>query len=124
MVVVARQGGPVQLPAIKGTARWVGGAPSAWSLECGSAYLVITTAKGSRGDYWVGVIRDGAKLVGYRLTRFDLESGEDVASYEIDVSFGPGPEGWSCDCPSATFRPRVCKHAKAVHASLKQAGLL
>jgi hypothetical protein len=66
--------------------------------------------------YEVLPLYDGEALAGYRLLKAD------GAMYDVGTA---GPDGWSCDCPDATFRPDRpvgCKHVKALRAALAALG--
>lgn len=123
-----------KLPPVHGKARWMAVAPTRANelLADGAAWLRIVGSNGNAADYWVREIRDGGRLVGYRLTKFDREvlasDAPELAEtdvYEIDLSFGGG--AWVCSCPDATFRPHRpggCRHCAGLRAALKAVGLL
>jgi hypothetical protein len=117
-----------RLPAVRGNARWVGLVPNRHTLDAGCGWLRVTTERGE-ADYWVKAHRDAAgKVVGYTMTRFDLETDVPIRVYDIDCTFGPGPGHWECDCPSHVFQAQrredgCCKHTKSLHAALARAGL-
>ena len=56
--------------------------------------------------YGVMLLEDRGRVVGYRMVK------PDGTAYDIDA------EGWSCTCPDATFRERLCKHSKALQTAL------
>jgi hypothetical protein len=67
--------------------------------------------------YEVLPLYDGEALVGHRLLKAD------GTMYDIETACEP----WRCDCPDATFhpeRPGGCKHALALRAALRAAGLI
>lgn len=121
-----------QLAAVTGTARWRGLGPTRHTLDMGCGWLSITTAQGVRSDFWVRAFCDDAgKLVGYRLTRWDPDTGaEDGTVYDIDISFTRDDyRGWDCTCPDHCFsshrRPdRACKHTRSLAAALQRVNLL
>ena len=127
----AKQG---QLPAVTGTCRWRGAIPTLTTLDLGAAWLQATTARGVETHYWVARVTNvEGRLEGFRLTRFDIENGQDTGElYDLDCSFDrTDSRCWSCSCPDHTFRAHrreagshMCKHIKALAAGLKKLGLL
>ncbi len=103
------------LRPIHGSARWLD-AYTAEDLDCGLAALEITS-DGRTTRFRVERIVVNGKVAGYRLRK------DDGAVYDIDVSFGPGPDGWECDCPDGLnrgHRPGGCRHRAALFAALKK----
>jgi hypothetical protein len=109
---------------VHGSARWIGGTPTREQLNEGEARLQITAEGKEPQIYFVEVLRDGPKLTGYSLIKFD--SLDKTATYDIDATFSPDPRHWCCDCPDATYtdRPGGCKHLCGLVAALRAAGLL
>jgi hypothetical protein len=105
--------------AVHGSARWVGGAPTAARLDDGDAILQITAAGKEPSFYHVETVRDGGAVRGWRLVKID--GLEHTATYDVEIT----PHGLRCDCPDAVYcdRPGGCKHAVGLAAALKAAGL-
>lgn len=88
---------PAPEPA-HGTARWV----SRFD-RTGLASIAINEVA-----YTVMVLRDGGRLIGFRLRK------DDATTYDV---LEGGPNGLRCDCPDATYhpeRPGGCKHVAAL----------
>jgi hypothetical protein len=109
-----------------GRARWRGLTPSEHMLDTGTAWLSIETERGE-SHYWVRRWTDecGTSLM-FKLTRFDYETNQPLAEYDIDCTVGPTPDFWVCDCPDAQWRnpDGGCKHKRALVAALARLGLL
>jgi hypothetical protein len=96
---------PRPVKPVGGTARWLRnnlGKPD------GQSVLEINGR-----SYWLTVLRDGERVVGFRLEKFGGGT-----TYDVNA------ETWECSCPDATYRERQCKHSKALQAALWAAGQL
>jgi hypothetical protein len=101
---------PRKLNPVKGTCRWIGGAPTPGQLDGGDAMLLITVEGKAPQAYHVQRF-DGRN---FRLTKAGVESG---TAYDLERV----GDGFRCDCPDATHneeRPGGCKHSKALRAAL------
>jgi hypothetical protein len=113
-----------RLPAVRGTARWVGLVPTQHSLDCGCGWLRITGENGNVGNYWVKTIRgEGGEVLGYNLLRFNLETDATLADYDLDLGAG------TCECRDWLTRSHRrpgggCRHLNGLQAALAKAGLL
>jgi hypothetical protein len=105
---------------VHGSARWVGGPPSAARLDDGDAILQLTTEGREPTFYHVEALRDAGALRGWRLIKID--GLEHTATYDVEIT----THGLRCDCPDASFvdRPGGCKHAAGLHAALTAAKLI
>jgi hypothetical protein len=106
-------------------ARWLGDIGPG-HLDRGSAVLELAarTAKGPvAACYWVKRLAGpGGRTEGYRLAKF-----ASAEAHDVDVSFGPAAEAWSCDCGDYCWRSSVrpgggCKHTVGLAQALKEVG--
>jgi hypothetical protein len=108
-------------PPVHGTCKWFGPIDAA-RLEAGQAVLEIA-ANDNANSYWVQSIRDEkGVLLGYRLTKFGADSEADAVSYDIDITFGPDANSWTCECLDFLSRRRNggCKHIAALRHALRR----
>ena len=133
MVTITRSMLPTQgqLPPVSGVCRWKGLVPTLTSLDLGSAWLQVETARGALTNYWVARLTLNGRLEGFRLTRFDEANGETGEIYDVDCRFDrTDSRHWACSCPDHTFRGhrraagQGCKHIKAIFNAVKRLGLL
>jgi hypothetical protein len=112
-------------PPVHGTCRWFGPIDAA-RLDAGQAVLEIA-ANDNANSYWVRTIRDEqGQLLGYRLTKFGAGSEAEAVTYDIDITFGPDANSWTCECLDFLTRRRDggCRHIASLRSALTKLGLL
>jgi hypothetical protein len=113
-------------PPVHGTCKWFGPV-DAGRLDAGQAVLEIAGENGNANSYWVRTIRDEKEqLLGYRLTKFGADSEAEAAAYDIDTTFGPDANSWTCECLDWLSRRRDggCRHIASLRSALAKLGLL
>ncbi len=95
-------------PAVEVSGRWLRGLD-----ESGTGLLEIT------GTLY-GVLEihaEDGRVLGYRLVKSARDGGE---VYDVDTTFGPAPEFYSCECLDflTRRRPTGCRHCLGLHKAL------
>ncbi len=91
------------------------------ALDKNNASLVIRPERGASSAYDVQrLYDDDGCVIGFRLTK-RTQFIVDRKVYDIDVTRGYERQ---CDCPSAEYSGKTCKHVRALQQALARCGQL